>query len=106
MIGDITDGWGKFVVGLTEPYGKPKVIVIEVKSNINQKRLNQFINTLRQFKQFFFEYKDIELIGGIASVRFAKGIKELILENGLYLFSTSKGMMRNITPTGFRPKVW
>jgi peptidoglycan hydrolase CwlO-like protein len=85
---------------------KPRVIAVEVKSSMNQKKLNRFIDVLREFKQFFFEYKDIELIGGVAAVRFAKGIKEWILENGLYLFSTSKGMMRSITPAGFIPKAW
>jgi chromosome segregation ATPase len=146
MVGDLTDGWGKFVLGLFEPSiedcikslgfdiirvdappkrrikdkeyeidlliltqldDKPNVLVIEVKSSINQQKIDEFINKhLKRFKEFFFEYKDIDLMGAVAGVRFMKGAKEYALNYGLYIFGTAKGMMRNLTPAGFKPKIW
>ncbi|MEW6095221.1 MAG: hypothetical protein AB1567_01655 [bacterium] len=145
-VGDLTDGWGKFVVGLTEPSikgefkklgfkvlsidspparrlngrelevdllimttfnKKPTVIVVEVKSSLNQQKIQKFVdNQLKRFKKFFIEYENIDLIGGVAGVRFAKGAKEVAIKHGLYLFSTSKGIMVNMNPNGFKPKVW
>jgi hypothetical protein len=87
--------------------GKPAVIVVEVKSSLNEQKIQEFMDKkLKQFKEFFFEYKSIDLIGGVAGVRFARGAKDYAINCGLYLFSTSKGIMVNLTPTGFKPKVW
>jgi phage host-nuclease inhibitor protein Gam len=81
--------------------------VIDVKSYINQQKIEEFIKKrLQRFKDFFFEYKNIDLIGGVAGIRFAKGTKEYAINCGLYLFGTSKGIMVNLTPAGFKPKVW
>jgi hypothetical protein len=146
MVGDLTDGWGKFVIGLFEPSvedciknlgydvlsvdapskrrikdkeyeidllvmaqlnGKPIVLIIEVKSTINQQKIHEFINKrLKKFREFFFEYKNINLIGAVAGVRFMKGAKEYALNSGLYIFGTSEGMLKNLTPLGFKPKIW
>jgi SMC interacting uncharacterized protein involved in chromosome segregation len=146
MVGDLTNGWGKFVIGLFEPSvedciknlgfdvisidapskrrikdkeyeidllimtqlnGKPNILIIEVKSSINQQKIDEFINKrLKRFREFFFEYKDIDLIGAVAGVRFMKGVKEYALNSGLYIFGTAKGMMKNLTPIGFKPKKW
>jgi seryl-tRNA synthetase len=149
MVGDLTDGWGKFVIGLTELSissingcfkdlgfevirvdspppariagkelevdllvvtrlnGKPYVAVIDVKSYINQQKIEEFIKKrLQRFKDFFFEYKNIDLIGGVAGVRFARGAKDYAINCGLYLFGTSQGIMVNLTPAEFKPKVW
>jgi hypothetical protein len=145
MVGDLTDGWGKFVVGLFEPSvedcikdlgfdvisiypsvkgrirdrelevdlllrttlnGKPKILVIEVKSSINQQKIDKIENKLLKFKEFFFEYKDIDLIGGVAGVRFPENLRSYALTKGFYIFSTAKGIMRNLTPSGFQPKIW
>jgi hypothetical protein len=35
-----------------------------------------------------------------------KGTKEYALNSGLYIFGTAKGMMKNLTPIGFKPKRW
>jgi hypothetical protein len=145
MVDDLTDGWGKFVLGLFESSiedcikslgfdvvsvdtpskrrikdkeyeidllvtaqwnGKPYALIIEVKSSINQQKIDEFIKRLKRFREFFFEYKNINLIGGVAGVRFLRGSKEYALNCGLYIFGTAKGMMRNLTPIGFKPKIW
>jgi flagellar biosynthesis GTPase FlhF len=145
MVGDLTDGWGEFVVGLFEPSvgdcirdlgfevigaftpsprrikdkelevdllaisklnGEPKILVIEVKSSINQQKIDEIENKLLKFKEFFFEYKDIDLIGGVAGVRFPPPLRRYALTKGLYIFSSAKGIMRNLTPKEFQPKIW
>jgi len=87
--------------------GKTVMIVIEAKSYVNQKKVADFIEKLKRFREFFPEYRrDIEIIGAIAGIRLASGIKELILKEGLYLFSASGEVMKNLTPAGFKPKLW
>jgi hypothetical protein len=87
--------------------GKPKILVIEVKSSVNQQKIDNFIkNKLPRFKEFFFEYKDMDLIGGFAGVRFFQNLRDYALNRGLYIFGTAKGIMKNLTPSGFQPKIW
>jgi hypothetical protein len=144
-IGDLTNGWGKFVVGLTEPgierclkeigyslygttsppprriknkeyeidllcpsalNGKNVLIVIEAKSYLNQQKVKDFIEKLKRFHEFFPEYGKIEVIGGVAGIRLASGIKTLVLKEGIYLFSVSHEVMKSLTPPGFKPKIW
>jgi len=145
QVGDLTNGWGKFVEGLSEPSviaslkdigfellataspykyrkngeeyeidifckgksnGKPIIIVIEVKSSLNQKKLSEFIEKLKEFREFFPEYKKIDLFGGLAGIKISKGIKERAEKEGLYLFSVKDNLMRNINSLNFNPKVW
>jgi hypothetical protein len=144
-IGDLTNGWGKFVLGLSEPSviaslkdigfellataspyryrkngneyeidifcegrdnGKPTVIAIEVKSSLNQQKLKEFIEKLKEFREFFPRYEKSKLIAGIAGIRFASGVKEKAEKEGLYLFSVKEDLMKNINSHGFKPKIW
>jgi hypothetical protein len=125
MVGDLTNGWGKFVIGLFEPSvedciknlgfdvisidappkrrikdreyeidllvmtqlnSKPNVLVIEVKSSINQQKIDEFVNKrLKRFREFFFEYKDIDLMGAVAGVRFMKRKRICVKLRALYI---------------------
>jgi uncharacterized coiled-coil protein SlyX len=144
-IGDLTNGWGKFVLGLSEPSviaslkeigfellataspyryrkngneyeidifcegrgnGKPTVIAIEVKSSLNQQKLKEFIEKLKEFREFFPRYEKSRLIAGIAGIRFASGVKEKAEKEGLYLFTVKEDLMKNINSQGFKPKIW
>ncbi|MEW5767853.1 MAG: hypothetical protein AB1797_09550 [bacterium] len=145
MVGDLTDGWGKFVVGLTEPsvkgcfeklgfkvldiipssrrrmngketeidlliptrfQEKTVIVVVEVKSAINQRKIDDFRKKMENFREIFPEYKDIELVGAMGGVRLAPGTEKIILEEGFYLLTTAKGIMKNKTPVGFKPRIW
>jgi len=144
-VGNLTDGWGKFVLGLSEPSilsslkelgfnlleayspsirtrngreyeidilcpaienGKINVIVIETKSSFNQKKVKEFINKIKDFKNFFPEYISSKIFAGIAGVRMTKEVKPLSEKYGLYLFSVKEGMMKNINSENFKPRVW
>jgi hypothetical protein len=145
QVGNLTDGWGKFVLGLSEPSviaslkeigfellataspyryrkngneyeidifckgrdnGKPIVIVMEAKSSINQQKLKEFIEKLKEFRQFFPEYEKSKLIAGIAGIRLASGVKAHAEKEGLYLFTVKEDLMKNINSQGFKPKIW
>jgi len=86
--------------------GKTIIIVIEAKSYLNQQKVNNFIQKLKRFHEFFPEYGNIEVIGGMAGIRLASGIKALVLKEGLYLFSVSGEVMKSLTPKEFKPKIW
>jgi hypothetical protein len=144
-VGELTGGWGKFVVGLSEPairkcledigfevYGidspPPRrinkkeyevdllsvasyngmrvVLVFEVKSYINQQKFESFKERLKAFREFFFEYKDMPLIGGVAAVRFAKGVKEQAQSEGFYVFGVKEEVMKLLNPPDFKPKIF
>jgi len=86
--------------------GKTIIIVIEAKSYLNQQKVKNFIQKLKRFHEFFPEYSNIEVIGGMAGIRLASGIKALVLKEGLYLFSVSGEVMKSLTPKEFKPKIW
>ncbi|MEW6095216.1 MAG: hypothetical protein AB1567_01630 [bacterium] len=79
---------------------------MEVKSTINQSKVDKFIKKLQNFKAFFVEYKNMDIIGGVAGVRMDDNTKAYIEKKGLYSFAVADGMMRNINSIDFHAKKW
>ncbi|MEW6095625.1 MAG: hypothetical protein AB1567_03745 [bacterium] len=147
MVGDLTDGWGKFVEGLVAPSipkvfkildidvfdistrrtrrkngnelevdilclgrrqdGKEVVLVAEVKSDLQSKHIDEFVTEeLPEFKKFFDEYQDKELIGIVAGSRLGDGVKKYAEKLGLYILAPSGNIMKLLNKPDFRPKAW
>ena len=62
-----------------------EVIVIEVKTTISSSKLDTFLDKLKAFKQYFPEYKDKKIYGGVAYINADKGLLQGAKENGLFL---------------------
>lgn len=147
MVGNLTDGWGKFVEGLVEPSiprlfrelgieitglsqrarkrkadmeleidllatgkrrtnGEDVIIAVEAKSNLRVREVEDFIENLKTFFDFFNEHRGKELIGVVSGVRLTTGAKRYAEKEGLYILGPSDETMIVLNKEGFKPKIW
>ncbi len=78
--------------------------VVEVKSRLRARDLEQTINTLERFPQFFPEHADKRLYGIIATVDMPERERQQVLEAGLYLAVIEDELFELQTPPGFKPR--
>ena len=70
-----------------------QVFMIEIKSLLKQDGLEQTLNNLQRFKQFFPEHKDRELFGVLVYTDIKpSGLKQQILKHGIYLAHVSDNL--------------
>ncbi|MEW6619155.1 MAG: hypothetical protein AB1422_07415, partial [bacterium] len=85
---------------------KEMVIIVEVKSYLRTEDVNDFLNDISKFYDFFEEYRDKEIIGVIAFMNYATGAKEYAEKRGFYLLFCSEDLMKMVNKKGFTPQVW
>ncbi|MEW5766724.1 MAG: hypothetical protein AB1797_03735 [bacterium] len=85
---------------------KELAIVVEVKTYLRTEDVNNFIEDIPRFYDFFEEYRSRELIGVIAFMNYATGAKEYAEKNGFYLLFCSEDLMKLSNKEGFKPKLW
>ena len=83
-----------------------EVVVIEVKSTLKDMDIGKFIGKLKKFKEFFPEYKDKMIYGGVAYLRAIKEALERAKNEGLFIIKAPGGECKISTITnekGFKP---
>jgi hypothetical protein len=89
-----------------EKTGKDVVIVTEVKSTLTSTDINEFLEDLNKFKEFFYEYKDRKVIGVVTGMRFGKDVQRYAQRCGLYILGPSGEVMKLLNEPSFEPRVW
>ena len=91
-----------------------EIVAVEVKTTLTVEKVEKFINSLKRFKEYFPEYKNRRIYGGVAYLsepegKEAKSAEEYAKENGLFVI-VSPGGESNVTtisnPQGFKPKAF
>ena len=91
-----------------------EIVAVKVKTTLTVEKVEKFINSLKRFKEYFPEYKDRRIYGGVAYLsepegEEAKNAEEYAKENGLFVI-VSPGGESNVTtisnPQDFKPKVF
>ena len=83
-----------------------QVVVIEVKSTLKDVDIGKFIGKLKKFKEFFPEYKDKMIYGGVAYLQATKEALERAKNEGLFIIKAPGGECKISTITnekGFKP---
>ena len=65
--------------------GHDAVYVVEIKSKLRRRGINQLLKTLRRFPEFFPEHRGKKLYGVLAVADVSKEVAAKALERGLYL---------------------
>ncbi|ALG67242.2 hypothetical protein [Beggiatoa leptomitoformis] len=81
-----------------------KVVIVEVKSHLNEKGIEQVLKILQEFPFFFPELAHKKRYGMIATVAASKEIKQKVAEAGLYLGIIHDEQFKLMKPKGFEPK--
>ncbi|MGK5090928.1 DUF3782 domain-containing protein [Deltaproteobacteria bacterium TL4] len=83
-----------------------ELYVIEVKSRLEQRDLDQTLEILKNFRMFFPEFSDKTIRGMVVYVDTESSVREDVLQSGLYLASIHDEVFSLETPANFAPKTF
>lgn len=86
--------------------GREIVIVTEVKSTFEVEDVNYFIDRLKEFREFFDEFRDKDVIGVAAGVTFRPGARKYAQRKGFYVLVPCGEIMELWNKPDFKPKIW
>jgi len=80
------------------------VVLVEVKSHLRERDIEQLLKNLDRFRRFHPEYADKKLYGVLASVQGSTEIMNKAMEAGLFVASIHDEVFELKTPAYFVPK--
>jgi len=80
------------------------VVIVEVKSHLTQRDIEQTLNAIETFKRLHPEYAGKKIFGVIACVSGAMEQKQKAIEAGLFVASTDDEIFELQTPAWFVPR--
>lgn len=81
-------------------------VLIEAKSTLKIEDVNDHIQRLETFKDFFPEYQDKKVIGAVAGIVIEEGADKYAYRNGMYVIGQSGEAVRILNDKRFKPGVW
>lgn len=81
-----------------------QAILVEVKSNLQDKHIEQLKKMIDNFRVAFPEHKDKKVFGAIATVNYDEELREKILENGFYFMNIKDEVAHLDIPKNFEPR--
>ena len=78
--------------------------VVEVKSHLREESIQQLLEILEHFAEWFPEHRDKKLYGILAAVDIPESLRLRILEQGLYLAQIHEDLFELQVPDDFRPR--
>ena len=78
--------------------------IVEVKSHAREESITQLKSILQRFRFFFPEHKDKQIYGILAAVDLPSGLREKILQEGLYVARIHDEVFELDIPENFHPQ--
>ena len=82
------------------------VVVVEVKASLSVEAVREFLDDLRQFRDFFPEYADWQVHGAVAGMRIEDGADRYAYRQGLFVLAQTGDTVKILNDAQFQPKVW
>lgn len=86
--------------------GREIIIVSEVKSIFEVSDVNHFIERLREFREFFDEFRGKDVVGVVAGATFRPEARKYAQRKGFYVLVPCGEIMELWNKPDFEPKVW
>jgi len=83
-----------------------RVVVVEIKSQLTERDLDQFEGTLRCFGEYFPEHQGKTIEGVVAAIGIQTPMSEAVSRRGLHLARASDESFTLADPVGFQPRTW
>lgn len=84
-----------------------EVFVVEIKSHLRERDLEQVLKKLRRVTEFLPQFKGMKIRGLIATVYVRKGMQEKVEAAGLYLATGADENFELVSPSpGFQAAAW
>ena len=84
-----------------------EIVAVEVKTTLAREKLEKYIAQLKKFKEYFPEYEDKVIYGGVAYMDDLDNAGKVVMEEGLFAIVAPSGDARVaeiVNPEGFVPK--
>ena len=82
------------------------VVVVEVKASLSVEAVREFLDDLRQFRDFFPEYADWQVHGAVAGMRIEGGADRYAYRQGLFVLAQTGDTVKILNDAQFQPKAW
>ena len=83
-----------------------QVVVVEVKASLSVADVREFLDDLRQFRDFFPEYTDWQVHGAVAGIRIEDGADRYAYRQGLFVLAQTGDTVKILNDAQFQPKAW
>ncbi len=83
-----------------------EVVVLEVKTTVKIEHVKEHLERLNKFKQFFPEYRNFKVYGGIAGIRYEEESDKFAYRQGLFVLKSEDGIIKISNDEKFKPRVW
>jgi hypothetical protein len=82
------------------------VMAVEVKSTLGVEDIQEFVEDLGRFHQFFPDQAERQLYGAVAAITFDSGADRYAYRQGLFVLAQSGDSMTILNDVAFEPRVW
>ncbi len=83
-----------------------EVVLIEVKSKLTQRDVDQHLERLAKFKQFMPRYRDTQALGAVAAMVVTGEVAAYADRQGLFVLAQSGENVVILNDAQFQPQVW
>ena len=81
-------------------------ILIEVKSKLTQRDVDEHLERLTKFKQFMPRYRDVNALGAVAGMVVPQEVARYAYRRGLFVLAQSGESVVILNDAQFQPQVW
>ena len=85
---------------------KEWAVAVEVKTTLKVEDVNDHIERLDRFRNFFPEYADRKVIGAVAGMRMEEGADRYAYRRGFFVLAQSGESVIMLNDEKFRPRTW
>ncbi|MBF0158337.1 MAG: hypothetical protein HQL58_02325 [Magnetococcales bacterium] len=86
--------------------GHHEVVAIEAKSKVDEEDIVRHVYRLQRFRKAFPRYADCIVYGAIAGMVISDDMKQLAIDQGLFVIVPSGDSVVLVNESGFKPKAW
>lgn len=83
-----------------------EAILIEVKSKLSQKDVDEHLERLAKFKQFMPRYREVKALGAVAAMIVPQDVARYAYRQGLFVLAQSGESVIILNDAQFQPKAW
>ena len=81
-------------------------VLIEAKSTLKIADVNEYIEKLQKFKDFFPEYSDKKVVGAVGGIVIDENADKYAYKKGLYVIAESGDTVKILNDAQFKPTLW
>jgi Holliday junction resolvase len=83
-----------------------EIVIVEVKSGLNVKKVKEFLEELSQVKIWLHEYKDYKVYGAVAFLKSNEESTKFAERQGLFVIKATGDSSRIINQEDFKARIW